>query len=215
MRHPRGKDWSSRPSWRGRLIGVFIVVWVASITLGVAGLSRYAASPGTVASPPEAWPTGSMLDRATGSPTLVVFVHSRCPCSSATLAELQRVIAMTGSRTDTLLVFPRPADEPDAWVDGRLWAAAGRVRGVRRVIDPGGVEARRFGATTSGHCMLFDASGSLLFTGGITLARGHEGDNPGRVALVAAIRSAEAQPGAAVFGCALVLPRESRRVATP
>jgi hypothetical protein len=51
---------------------------------------------------------------------------------------------------------------------------------VEVFVDDGGVEAKRFGASTSGETMLYDESGDIQFHGGITGARGHEGDNAGR-----------------------------------
>ena len=49
--------------------------------------------------------------------------------------------------------------------------------------DDDGAEARRFGAETSGQTLLYDARGALAFSGGITGARGHAGDNAGRASL--------------------------------
>ncbi len=52
--------------------------------------------------------------------------------------------------------------------------------------------------------MLYDKDGYLLFSGGITGGRGHEGDNAGRSAIVSLINTNEAeQSETAVFGCAL------------
>ena len=52
-------------------------------------------------------------------------------------------------------------------------------------IDRGGREAARFGATTSGMLMFFDAAGTRRYAGGITIARGHEGQSAGADALSA------------------------------
>jgi hypothetical protein len=71
-------------------------------------------------------------------------------------------------------------------------------------FDQGGREAGLFGAATSGQTDLYDAHGTLKFSGGITAARGHAGDNAGRDALAAWISTGTAhRPGAPVFGCAL------------
>jgi hypothetical protein len=81
--------------------------------------------------------------------------------------------------------------------------------------DPTGNEARRFGLTTSGEVAVYSAGGDLLYTGGITGARAHEGDNSGEDAAVAAVlgeRSAQKQ--APVFGCELnsgALTRDSAK----
>ena len=43
--------------------------------------------------------------------------------------------------------------------------------------------AIRFHVTTSGQTLLFNDQGKLLFSGGITYARGHSGDNAGQAAI--------------------------------
>ena len=85
------------------------------------------------------------------------------------------------------------------------WSLAARVPGAARVRDPGGREARRFGATPSGLVLFFDAQGALRFRGGVTAGRGHEGDSAGADALEAALRGGPSA-GARVFGCGLGAP---------
>ena len=65
---------------------------------------------------------------------------------------------------------------------------------MRVVNDVEGVEARRFGAQTSGTTSLYSPDGRLLFSGGITSSRGHEGDNAGEDALTQAISGSPACP---------------------
>jgi hypothetical protein len=73
--------------------------------------------------------------------------------------------------------------------------------------DPDGAIAQAFGAYTSGQVLVYGADGGLLFNGGITASRGHEGDNPGRAAIVARLRDQVPAPStASVFGCALDEP---------
>ena len=61
-----------------------------------------------------------------------------------------------------------------------------------------------FHAETSGQTALYDATGNLLFSGGITSARGHEGDNDGRAAVVSLLTSDGAEERETpVFGCPL------------
>jgi hypothetical protein len=72
-------------------------------------------------------------------------------------------------------------------------------------VDNGGEEAKRFGALTSGHFLLYRPSGELVFKGGITPSRGHRGDNAGLTAAVDWVTggkstTSETKP----FGCALV-----------
>jgi hypothetical protein len=86
------------------------------------------------------------------------------------------------------------------------------IPGVPSVDDEGGVEAKRFGVATSGHVLLFDRAGRLLFSGGITPARGHEGDSLGRDALIERLAGTRTISGPAtspVFGCPLANPESN------
>jgi hypothetical protein len=76
--------------------------------------------------------------------------------------------------------------------------------------DVDGTEARRFGALTSGQVVVYDADGRLRFSGGITPARGHAGDNAGRSAIIALLEGASsASVETPVFGCSLLDDRRS------
>jgi hypothetical protein len=89
---------------------------------------------------------------------------------------------------------------------------------VTVVRDDDGREARRFGVEASGETLLYDADGSLLFSGGITAARGHAGDNAGRTELVSLLnhepssrtnivdRTGSHRDATSVFGCPLFGP---------
>jgi hypothetical protein len=74
------------------------------------------------------------------------------------------------------------------------------------VADDGGVESQRFGALSSGQALLYGADGRLLFAGGITESRGHQGDNAGESAIAALVlgagRSGQSS-STPVYGCPL------------
>jgi hypothetical protein len=185
-----------------------IALWVAVVGMGARTLLRYAYTPERVTSPPAAWPAGSSLRQAAGRPTLLVFAHPECPCTRATLGELALVIAQVGV-PDAYVVFSAPATVVDAWDRTGLWKSAVSLPQVHVVVDRGGVEARRFHATTSGQTFLYSARGSLLFNGGITASRGHAGPNDGHDALVALLgggvmRGASWHRTTPVFGCSLL-----------
>jgi hypothetical protein len=51
---------------------------------------------------------------------------------------------------------------------------------------------------------MYDRDGRLLFQGGITISRGHAGDNPGRSALVALLNhELVSEVETPVYGCSL------------
>jgi hypothetical protein len=153
------------------------------------------------------------LPRQAGYSQLVVFIHPLCPCSNATLAELERMLA-PGSTAHAAsfqiivaIVTPRQADAE--WTDSSLVERFRNLHGAQVVFDAGGEEAERFGAVTSGTILYFDAAGQRRYSGGITQSRGHEGDNPGQLA-VARLLSGNEPTGESLppFGCRLVCERQ-------
>lgn len=190
----------------GRKVAVRTVVmgWVLATIAGIAALAAYAGRPGDVGRAPDTWPSEAPFAHSTSRATLVVALHPGCACSKATVAQLARLAARDAERLDIVALtatYPEfPAD------DDVLRAALAAVPGVRRVSDPRARIAARFGALTSGHAVLFDASGRVRFTGGLTSSRGHEGDSAGLDFVRAYLEGpqpATAAVTAPVFGCAL------------
>src|SRR5205085_3040212 len=134
------------------------------------------------------WPANPPVQRVGGRPTLVMFVHPQCPCSSASLGELAILVAHAGGQLDAQVFFYAPAHEASTWVKSDLWRTANMIPGVRVFEDHDASIAKAFGSFTSGQTLLYGANGSLLFKGGITAYRGHSGDNAGRNAIVALLR---------------------------
>jgi hypothetical protein len=174
-------------------------------------LWRYKSTPGAGASAPSEWPSGTRIVRATDRVTLLLFAHPRCTCTRASLTELASIVEHAPDRVSARVVFERPTGVDAHWVDGDTFAMAGTLPHVERIVDDGGVESRRFGAVTSGTTLLYGAQGHLLFSGGITGARGHVGDNPGRARVAALVAGGFAdRPESPVFGCELDRPSNSR-----
>ncbi len=159
------------------------------------------------------WPAASALPQPAGRPGLVLFLHPKCPCSRATLAELETIVARSRGSIAVTVVLLNPPQAPADWVSPALLARLAGIPGVSLRRDLDGTEARRFGAEASGFVAVYDAQGQLAFSGGITGSRGHVGDNDGRRAVLAL---ATGQPGelkqTPVFGCSLNLSTtESKR----
>jgi hypothetical protein len=181
-----------------------ITLWLLVVGIGLSVLSGYENTPGVAAKPLASWPADSQIQRATGRPTLVMLVHPHCPCSRASIGELALLMAQSQGRLAAYVLFLKPAGFSDDWEKTDLWQSAAGIPGVQPIVDNDGMEARRFHATTSGQTVLYDAEGRLLFSGGITLARGHAGDNAGRSAIVSLVNAKVAeQTETPVFGCPL------------
>ena len=181
------------------------VVWLAAVIGGFAILWRYAAQRGSDSLAPATWPAATALARDPSRPTLLMFVHPRCACSRASVVELGHLLARVRGRVAPTIVFVRPRGADDRDFDrGELRTLAASVPGVALFDDAGGVEARRFGAATSGATLLYDAGARLAFAGGLTSVRGHEGDSFGQERIVALVSGGTAdRADSPVFGCAL------------
>lgn len=179
-------------------------LWLLIIGTGIKMIWNYESTPGVAAAAPERWPAGSRIKPAADRPTLVMLAHPQCPCTRASIGELARLMTQAQGRVTAYVLFVKPPEFSDGWELTDLWASAAAIPGVTVVRDDGGVEAGRFGAATSGQTVLYDAAGGLIFSGGITAARGHAGDNAGRAAVVSLLVNDESeQKETPVYGCPL------------
>jgi hypothetical protein len=184
-----------------------VAVWIIGVAFGLMRLWAYDTGPGAAATAPGQWPAGSAVAAPRDTPVLVVLLHPQCSCSQATLAELARLHARAGGNVSISVLVLSPAGAARSRVEASLWRQASAMKGVRVMADADGAEARRFGAATSGQALLYDRSGRLIFSGGITAARGHEGDNAGRTAIETLIRNDRVERASTlVFGCSLFGP---------
>lgn len=174
---------------------IAVALWVLLVAAGLHWFAEYKATPGAQQEAPRLWPTESRLTLAHGRSSLLLFLHPQCPCSRATLAELARL------HGDVAISFVFSDGVP---LEGSSWDAARKTPGAKTFVDKDGLEAKLFGARTSGQVVLYDAAGRLQFAGGITASRGHVGDNTGRQAVQDLLAGKPARRDThAVFGCAL------------
>ena len=180
-------------------------VWLIGAVAGLSVLWRFDNEPGVPANAPVRWPAApGVLALASGGPTLVLLAHPQCSCTRATLNELAEALARARTRPRTYVVFLKPEGFSNGWEQTDLWRMAAALPDVTVVRDDDGREARRFGTATSGQTLLYESSGALLFSGGITGARAHAGDNAGRRSLIALLDGERSdRAGTNVFGCPL------------
>lgn len=196
---------------RSRTQMLIIVGWLGLVACGLGALANYGATPGAVGEVPNVWPTDAAegLTLAQGSLTIVLAVHPRCPCTRATINELERTLARAGEQPTIYALIFEPALEVDTDPDESFARTQIRTRlsdlpGVVMVRDPGSEIASRFGAMTSGHTLVYDADGSLRFSGGLTPTRAHEGPNTGSASLIELLNGGAAiADDAPVYGCPL------------
>jgi hypothetical protein len=206
MRHGRAVLRLAQSLWPTPRVWVPVLgaIWLSAAAAGLWVLWQYDNTPGEAAHAPQHWPALTTFARATDRPTLVMLAHPHCTCTRASLGELAEAIARARTPPRTYILFMTPTRFGTDWEHTDLWRTAAALPGVTVVRDDDGRAARHFGAATSGQTLLYDERGVLAFSGGITGARAHAGDNLGRQSLVDLLnREPAARSGTRVFGCSL------------
>jgi hypothetical protein len=187
-------------------------LWLGSTVGGFGFLLQYSNAAGAVGQVPAAFPAdlgGTPAENGLAPDaeraTLYLFAHPRCPCTRATLAELERLLGDVGGALRGHVLFTVPSGVEPAWERTDLWRTAQALPDFDVRVDPDGALATRFGARTSGHVLVYSPGGELVFSGGLTAARAHEGANRGRDAVrELVLRGRASEVSTAVFGCELL-----------
>jgi hypothetical protein len=163
------------------------------------------ATPGPAAAPCSNWPTGSALVADASRPTILFFIHPQCPCTRASLNELDRILSSYPGKAKVIAVVLSPKGMAADWSETDTTEHARRLPDATMVKDPDGAECKRFGVKTSGTVLVFSPGGSReLFRGGLTASRGHEGESAGGAAISHYLETGQMTINTApVFGCFL------------
>ncbi len=178
-------------------------LWFCCICTGLWILADHDTRPGQSARASAQWPSSTALTRPRNTPVLLAFLHPLCPCSRASLAELARIRSVARTRLQVVGVIglPQGLNPTDAQP---MINSLRRIEGAQIFLDTDLTETHRFGCYTSGQALLYTAQGRLCYQGGMTGARGHEGDNAGKTALLAALElNLPGLASAPVYGCCM------------
>lgn len=186
-------------------IGVTVsCIWLLAVGASGLYLIKYENTAGPQSRTQEAFPKLKDVQLDPHRCTLLLFAHPKCPCTRASINQLNRVLAHCSSNVVTHVFFLKPGTVDSDWVQTDLWRNAASIPGVQTHVDPDGAIAAQFGADTSGYVVLYSPQGKLLFHGGITSGRGHEGDNVGASALIALANGTTVTcNNTPVYGCLL------------
>jgi len=181
-----------------------LLAWAVALVCGFGWIISYQMRAGTPANAPREWPDAVGLPFDAHRYNLVMFAHPKCPCTAASLEELKVVLTQGRGEIKSSICFIEPEGVPGDWAQTRLVREARSIPGLNVVMDPTGAITTKFGAMTSGQVLLFDDHGHRVFSGGITAARGHQGDNRGRTLVLTLANGGTCDlPQTPVFGCAL------------
>jgi hypothetical protein len=180
------------------------LAWGVGIVAGLYKVTAYSNTAVQVLPQPRQWPDGTKVHLASDRPTMLVTLHPQCACSRATLEELTRLLAQIPSPLQVQVLLYKPDGISDPWAKSDLALKATSIPGVSVRADSNGLESQRFGMSVSGHTAVYAPDGRLLFSGGITRARGHIGDNAGRAAILSLLSNQQPSTSRTpVFGCSI------------
>ncbi|MEM6690639.1 MAG: hypothetical protein AAF664_14485 [Planctomycetota bacterium] len=164
------------PSCRtGMGLKSLVGVWALVVASGMTWINRYGTTPGVTGDTPVMWPEEIPWVDQEQRAGLLMFAHPRCPCTRASLNELQRITDRAGIQADVIFWQPKNTQDETDWSDTSLIRQAKSLSNLRVHLDHGGRMTDRFDARTSGLCLVFEEYHGLLFRGGVTSSRGHEG----------------------------------------
>ena len=186
-----------------------ILIWLALIVLGNKVLLEYNNKDIESNDHPLTWPNKSSIPFSTEKNNLVIFIHPKCPCSKASLNELNRLLSQYPDFFNSQAVFVKvdtnkEANSDDSLEQRSLWQKAKKISKLNTLVDGGGKEAKLFSVKSSGRVLIYNQDSKLIFAGGLTAARGMEGDNIGKKRIISYIKGTNIEffttPS---FGCSL------------
>lgn len=187
-----------------------VVLWSAAVIAGIERIWLYESTPGGRQAVPASWPGSALVSLDHERPTVMMFVHPLCACTRASLSELREALDEMDRSPAVWIVLLSPQGIVKDWNE-YISAIAQRIPEAKIVTDFEGTTASQFGASTSGHVVVYDGAGQLMFSGGITQGRGHVGDNAGRRDLIAARLGTDHVHEHPIFGCGLDDPEPRQR----
>lgn len=186
-----------------------IVVWFIAVAASLCWMARYESTPSATGAAARVWPDNPQIQIDDNGPVLLMFVHPKCPCTRASVGELSQLMTRCQGRVRAYVMLVQPPGVDDEWSNTDLRTAVERIPGVQIVVDRDAALAKTFHAETSGETFLYDTDRQLRFHGGITISRGHRGENAGRSSIVrilsdrSSVIEGKRSVETPVFGCAL------------
>ncbi|MFH1299509.1 MAG: hypothetical protein ABIK07_00510, partial [Planctomycetota bacterium] len=135
---------------------------------------------------------------------LIMFIHPKCSCTRSSIRELARLMTRCTDQITCTFFCYLPSNKAIKWSATDIMESAQSIPNSKTVYDVDGKWAKKYDAKTSGYVLLYDTKGALLFNGGITAGRGHEGESVGRTFIhkVVSNKSKDSYQ-CPIFGCPL------------
>ncbi len=195
-------------SYHNRKTVMIIIVWTVAVLYGLSLMAWYSNKAGKIGSAPQQLPDGTPVTIDNHHYQLLMFIHPRCPCTQSSVRELERLMSRGTEKISCTIFCFQPSDKNKGWSNTDITQSVKLIPNSNLIPDIDGEWIKIFKANTSGHVLLYHPNGQLLFSGGITAARGHEGDNSGKT-FISDVVNAESYQNrknyqCPVFGCPIL-----------
>jgi hypothetical protein len=165
-------------------------------------LAEYTYTPGSEHAPPLLRNVSVPFGPTGSGHLLVMAIHPKCPCSRASIGEMERLLSKFHDGLKCVFLVYKPQGQSNDWIETDVVDSIRRQPNSEVVVDVDGRDALQLGMTTSGAVILYSPQGVPKYWGGITAGRGHRGDNLGTDAIASELRGQPplslSQP---VYGC--------------
>jgi hypothetical protein len=124
------------------------------------------------------WPASEALPLLHDKPNILIFLHPKCSCSVASIAEFRRLVDSLSGRVHVRAILMkyqqvRSKEIPEGF------ASLFEIPEIKISRDDDGIISKSLGALTSGIVYLIDEEGLVVYQGGLTASRGHGGITAG------------------------------------
>ncbi len=185
-----------------KLLLVLGFLWSIALLGGFTLIAWYSNNAGEKSSPPRSLSRIMPSSFNNTQYQLFMFIHPKCPCSRSSIRELERLISRCPKSITSTFFCYLPSDKTIQWSKTDIMGSAQSIPHSKTIYDIDGTWAKNFDAKTSGHVLLYDTNRTLVFSGGITAGRGHEGESIGRTWITKVVRNKSKESyECPVFGC--------------
>jgi len=176
------------------------VAWLGVSLLVFGLLYRHTYLPGKIPT----LPRGAEVMEVSSHFRVKLFAHPNCPCTRTSLEQFAESLPRFPAGTQSEIIFVTAGLAESENVTSPLVTRARELTRTQVRFDTSGAEAEGLGVSVSGEVLAFDPGGHLVFRGGITSGRGHQGPSTGQAELESIVQGRTPGPCATpVFGCHL------------
>src|SRR5262245_15610327 len=110
--------------WKSNRACVATGLWAATLLCAIILGLRYQYAPAATRTAAAKWPAVTALSLAEDRPTVVMFIHPRCPCTRASLNELEVLLTQFPKKFQAHVVCFQPPSADASWTNTDLWKQA-------------------------------------------------------------------------------------------